>query len=51
MVINVEGVDSVPFDKFSHPASPIVDFGPFLHSCKTGYDHGVVHPDGNICYL
>jgi hypothetical protein len=30
---------------------PILDVGPFLHPYKTGYDHGVVHPDGNFRYL
>ena len=30
---------------------PILVVGPFLHPYKTGYDHGVVRPDGNIRYL
>lgn len=30
---------------------PILDVGPFLHPYKTGYDHGVVRPDGNFRYL
>jgi hypothetical protein len=44
----VSKAPALPFDELSYPANPVLEFRFVLHPYQTGYDHGVVHADGDI---